>query len=125
MTTTIEAVRAVLELDATVVALVGSRIYPSVAPQGAVAPFVVARIISDVPENTLAGTSVGRLSGIRLQLDSYGRTYIEAHAVGDAIDAVVSALASPDLSAMRVGERDLYDDVAQLHCASGDYGVWR
>ncbi len=125
MTTTTEAIRATLVADSAVVALVGSKIFGNKAPQGTVGPFVVIRVISDVPENTLNGTSAGRLSDIRLQIDSYAATYLAAHAVADAVDVVVSALASPDLGAQRINARDLYDDTAQLHCASQDFAVFR
>lgn len=123
--TTIEAVRALLAADAAVIALVGTKLFANLAPQGTVAPYVVLRVISDVPENTLNGTSTGRLSAIRLQIDSYAKTYLAAAAVAETVDAVVSALAGADLAAQRLTGRDLFDDAAQLHCLSADFGVFR
>ncbi len=125
MTTTIEAIRDLLVVDSTLDTLVDGKIYASHAPQGTVAPFVVMRVISDVPENTLTGTSVGRLSGTRLQIDSYAKRYLDAHAVADAVDAVVSALDGPRLAAQRIDGRDGFDDADQLHNASADFAVWR
>ncbi len=123
--TTGEAIRAVLAADATLTALVGTKIFPNLAPQGTVPPFVVYQQISGVPQNRLTGGSVGRLTEFRMQLDSYARTYLEAHSVADAVDAVMSALESPDLAAAPGAARDLYDDVAMLHRVSADFSVWR
>jgi hypothetical protein len=120
-----EAIRAVLIADPTVAGLVGARIYPSLMPQGPTLPAIVYQVISEVPESSLAGTSVGRLTASRLQIDCYATTYLAAHALADAVDVVISALSSPDLSAWRESSRDLYDNEAQLHRCSLDFAVWR
>ncbi len=125
MTTAMEAVRAVLVADAPVAALVGSKIYANRAPQNAIAPFIVCRVISDVPESSLDADSDSTLGNVRLQVDSYAATYLGAKAVGVAVNAVLRALISPSLSCWRVGGRDLWDDVAQLHNDSADFSVWR
>lgn len=119
------AIQALLVADPTVAALVGARVYPSLMPQGVSKPAVVFQVISDVPQTTFDGDSSTTLVNALLQIDSYGKTYLEAHAVADAVDAVVSALSSPDLSATREVSRDLYDNEAQLHRVSAEYSCWR
>lgn len=118
------AVSDALKANAAVAALVVARVFPSQAPQGTPAPYIVFQLISDVPESTVDGSAAGRLTNARLQVDCYGSTYVSAHAVATAADAVVSALSSPDLSAWRIGKRDLFDDKTQQHRVSMDFAVW-
>lgn len=123
-----EAIRAALVADATVAGLVGGRIYPALMPQGTVengsGPAIVYTVASDVPQNALTGDSTTRMVNARVQIDAYSKTYLEAHLVAAAVDAVVSALATPALSAWREVSRDLYDNEAQLHRVSADFSVW-
>ncbi len=125
MTTLGEAVRAKLVADPTVASLVVARVFPNLMPQGGAQPAIVYQVVSEVPENALTGDSTTRLVTARLQVDCYAKTYLEAHAVADAVDAVLSALSSPDLSAWREVSRDLYDNEAQLHRVSTDFTVQR
>ncbi len=127
MSTTVEAIRTVLAANTAVAALVSGRIFPSLMTQGATMPVIVLSVVSDVPENALTGDSSSRLVSVRLQVDAYAKTYLEAHAVADAVDAVLSALANPapGLSAWRESSRDEYDNEAQLHRAGADYFVQR
>lgn len=119
-----EAVVALLAADSAVVAIVGARMYPNVAPQGAAAPFLVYQVISDVPENSLADNSP-RLSSIRLQVDCYSPRYLQAHALAEAVEAKLVAASTPDFSAWRDTTRDLFDAEAQMHRVSTDFAVWR
>lgn len=127
--TTIEALRQVLTVSESVTALVGARVYPQVLPQGANAsaglPAVVLTVISDVPERTFTSEPGTRLSDIRVQVDVWATTYLQAHQVAAAVDAVLSALAGVDLSADRVMQSDSYEDETQLHRVQSDYQVWR
>ncbi len=125
MTTTIQAVRDRLLLNADLVTLVGTRVHANKAPQDTAAPYVVMQVISDVPENTLSGSSVGRLSIVRLQVDVYGATYLTAAAVAELTDLVISGLVSSDLAAQLISSRDFYDDGSQLHRVSQDFTVAR
>lgn len=122
---TIEEIRTKLIADAAVNALIAGRVHASKLPQGGTFPAVVCQVISDVPENALVESGAGRRSIIRLQIDAYAGGYIEADTLASAIDAVVSALATPDLTAWRMDRRDLYDDEASLHRVSQDFSVAR
>ncbi len=124
MTTAVEAVRAVLVADPAVAGLVVARIFANKLPQGTLFPAIVLRVVSGVDETALTGTVASRLSSKRIQIDCYAKQYLDAAAVAEAVNAVVSALQSPDLAAVRIGERDLWDDTAGLHNASQDFSVW-
>lgn len=51
-----EAIYSILTADAGISAIVGTKVYPSVAPSSAVAPFVVYSVISNAPIQTMAGS---------------------------------------------------------------------
>jgi hypothetical protein len=121
--THLEAVRAALIANSALTGLVGQKVYPAVAPQGVVAPFVVITTISSVPQNSMTGGPANRLRIARVQIDSYAPTYLQAHQVADAVDAVVADLSAEDLSAAQESSADLYDDQTQLRRVSTDYLV--
>lgn len=116
---------AELQADATVTLLAGARIYPGVLPQGATLPAIVYSVISTVPENTLDGAAADTMDTVRLQVDSWGKRYEDAQALGDAVKNVIANLARPGLAAWRVGSRDLYDNPTERHRVQADYMVQR
>lgn len=124
MASVIESVRALLVADATVSGLVGAKVHAMIAPQREQAPFVVIRTVTAAPINTLTGAPAELLRNTRLQIDSFAADYKSAIALADAVEAVVAALQSPELSAMRIDGRDLYEDETQLTNVSRDYSVW-
>jgi hypothetical protein len=122
--TFVELVRAELMAAQAVNDLVGQRIFPQVAPQGVDPPFVVLTTVSEIPASSFTGEPGELLRQARVQVDCYAAGYLDAHQVANAVDAVVADLSRPDLSAVRESSQDLYDDEAQLHRVSSDYGVW-
>lgn len=62
---------AVLEDDATIGSLVGDKIYPEQAPQGAALPYLILTDISLIGDYNLAGASGIRQT--RIQFDCYAR----------------------------------------------------
>jgi hypothetical protein len=123
----IEKVRAKLVANATVTALVGtdpgSRIYPQVAPQATAPPYLVLTVVSDVPETSMDGEDEETLCFARLQVDAYGKSYLSADTLAKAVRKVIAGLKAPDLSATRLGRRDLHDDETQLERVSQDFSV--
>lgn len=119
-----ELIYAALTGNAAASALLGTRVYPNRRPQAAQTfPLAVYSIISDVPYNSLTGTAQTRLSRARLQVDVYGKTYLDAQRTAQAVDDVIANLSSPDLSGDRDTTRDMYDDETELHRVSTDYIV--
>ncbi len=123
MSTFAEKVRTELVAASAVTALVGERIYPGKAPQGAAAPYVVVTTISDVPESSFTGTTDEELRDARVQVDSYAAGYLDAHAVAKAVKDVVGNLKRPDLCGVYLTARDLYDDETELRRVSADFSV--
>ncbi len=129
--THIEAIRAELADSPAVDALVGyskdgnrdHRIYPQRAPQGAAAPYIVLQVVSDVPTITME-VAAERWRKARVQVDCYGRTYLEVHQVAAAVDAAL-AIARPSLAVLPLNATDDFDDEAALHRVRMDFSVMR
>lgn len=122
-----EALFSVLTGYAPLTALVGQRVFPGRIPQESATPALRYSVISGVPASSLSGAHADTAKGSRVQVDAYARTYLEARSVADAVQLALGDLAqpTPGLSAWLLGERDLFDDVTQLHCVSMDFNVWR
>ena len=123
--TTLEAIRARLVAASSVTDLVNQRVYPQVMPQPPTLPAVVITVVAELPQNSFTGAAATRLLEARVQIDCYAKTYLEAHQVADAVDAVVADLNDVDLSATRESAQDLYENETQLHRVLLDYLVWR
>jgi hypothetical protein len=123
--THLQAVRDALLATPEVVALVGDRIYPSVAPQGVERPFVVLTLVSAVPNHTHTDAPADLLEDARVQVRVYGPEYVATHAVSTALDDVLGALSGEPVSATKDNEQDGYEDETALHYVSADYFVHR
>lgn len=67
------AFRDFIASDTTVVAVVGTRVYPSLAPPQAKRPFLVYTIVDGVPDQEMSAQST--LGHARIQVDCYADTY--------------------------------------------------
>ena len=113
-----------LRVDSAVAAIIGSRIYPQIQPQPAVAPCVVYQVIVDTPTNTLDGSNGGDLYQTRLQVDAYATDYATAQTLADAITAVLGSVTELHFSSVRLSRRDLYEPDTKLHRVSLDFSIW-
>jgi hypothetical protein len=79
------ALRAYLLADSTIAAMVGTRIHPTVLPQGATAttPAIVYNVVSEVTDHVTTGAS--GLVMVRLQLDAYAPKADDADALARAV----------------------------------------
>lgn len=99
-------------------ALVGSRVYPTPAPQNVVAPFITYQRISATRRSGF-GSDVG-LVDARFQFDVIAATYISMRAVMDqlrqSLQRFRSAVSSPPvIDTFIENELDLYEDENDLH----------
>lgn len=78
-----EALTALLEADAPLAALVGTRIYLEVAGQDATLPYLTRVEISAVPDNVLAGRP--SFTRRRVQFTAWGESAASANAVREAL----------------------------------------
>lgn len=125
------ALFAALTGSSGVSALVGTRVFPDLAPQDAAVPLLVVTVVSDVAEQTLSGGIAGTLANARVQVDAYAKTRLGAEAL--AVEALL-ALGNLKTAKTRPGGLDvwavgpgrhLYDDEAQLYRVVLEFNVWR
>lgn len=122
-----EELVTVLSANVALAAMVSTRVYPSRMPDECAKPAVVYTVVSDVPAASLNGALVDATGAARVQVDSYARTYREAHAVAEAVRGAIGDLRtpSPGLSSWLENARDLFDNETQLHRVTQDFTVWR
>lgn len=124
-----EAFIAHLLATAGVTALVGTRVYFSMAPQDAAAPRVVVHRISGLPVYHTSGQS--DLCDTRLQVDCWATTALSAIQIARAVKATCLASFTQDAiefsSITQLSERTSFSGegpTARLHRVSLDFRVW-
>lgn len=119
-----EHIFAALSTNPAVIALVGTRVFPNVAPADAEVPFIVYRVWRDVAIRQLAGGTADLMHGT-VQVDAYSRTYDEAHAVAAAAETVLDGYDAAAFASQFVNSRDLYEDETKLERVMLTFSMWR
>jgi len=68
--------------DSDVSRLVGTRIYPERAPEGAAAPFIVYSVVSNQPSDTKNSTPIDEA---QLEVFSVAKTYADTNSLADFV----------------------------------------
>ena len=102
-----------LSNDAGVSALVGTRIYPNLAPESATYPYITYQLISGVRLSTVTGVNDAKRK--RIQHSCHAETYEEAKALADAVFAALEGDGYQDL------EHEFYDPTTQVHTVIIDW----
>jgi len=88
-----------LKNDVSIASLVGARIYPKIAPQNTVRPYIVYHVINDNSSQCLEGYIYQ--SDTRFQVDCWGVRYSEAVAMKEAVkSSIVGFKSSNSISTM-------------------------
>lgn len=80
------ALRNILSLNAPVQAIVSSRIYPELAPEGASMPYLVYSVVSNSPSDAKDGTPIDEA---QVEVFSVASTYSAANDLADKVRAAV------------------------------------
>ncbi len=80
------AIYSLLVNDSAVAAIVGTRIYPELAEEGASAPYIVYSVVSNTPSDTKEGTPIDEA---QLEIFSVGNTYAAANDLADKVRAAL------------------------------------
>lgn len=116
-----EGLRAALIEDAGVSAIVGTRVYPQVAPQGAASPYLVYSQVSGAREWDL--DCVAGLGNPVFQVTAWADTYAAAQALADAVRAAVSAAsAAGDLGGETIQGATIENEIDQFEEPAGGRG---
>ena len=130
------ALRAYLLADPTIsTAVGGTRIYPTVMPQGVKATSIVYNVISEITDHHTQGPS--GLVMVRMQIDAYAQTTDAADALARAVKERIDGFsglmaygsASPQDSVTVQGvfsetARTGYEPDAELFRSSRDFLIW-
>ena len=121
-------IRAVLVANATVAAIVGTRVYCGYLPQGVTYPCITIMPITQDDNVTLY--TLPALKWARLQIDSWAATYAAMMTLHNAIfTALANQKFTPtgfDIRSIvpHPGGQYFYEDVIEKHRRTRDYGVW-
>jgi hypothetical protein len=96
-----------------------TRIYPQVAPDSPIKPYIVYQRVSSNSENVLSGKTT--LINTRLQIDCYASTYVEAQALAAQVDALMDGWSVQNVSNPA---QDAFEPDVRLHRVILDYSVW-
>ena len=110
-----------LQEDAGLSALVGSKVFPLFIPSGNYLPCVTFQRLGGMPANTLSGHS--GLEEIDLQIDVWARDYDEAKAIAKAVRAAMPP-SGPQFGAHLIEDQDLYEDGTNYFRVSMEFKVW-
>jgi hypothetical protein len=102
-----------LSNNAGVTALVGTRIYPILAPESATRPYIAYQVITGTRISTITG--VDDATRKRIQMSCHADTYSEAKSVSAAVYAALEGDGYLDL------EYDSYDAEVQIHTVIVDW----
>lgn len=124
MTALQSAVYAALAGHAGVGGLVGARVYPDVAPQGAAVPYVVWQEISNVQVNDLGGSyETSGKHQVRVQVTFWDRNGTKSREGGK--QARLAMIAASGFKSTCVDQRALpYEEDTKLHGDQSDFSVW-
>jgi hypothetical protein len=123
-----EGLRTFLLVDPGIAAVVGTRVYPVVLPQGLAQPAIRLTLISG--QRVHASPQGGSmLSGPRIQLDAWAPSYASAYALAELIRKRINGYrglmdAVPVQGVFFADERDGFDAESKLYFVSRDYFVF-
>lgn len=110
----------VLSGDADVAAVVSGRIYPVILPQGATFPAITYNRVAVSRVHALTGYT-GLESAI-VQIDCWAETYAAAKEL--ARKARLAMQGAETFNARPEGDRDLFEDEAEIYRISSDFECW-
>ena len=118
------AIYTILTEDAGVSAVVGSRVYPQVAAQGAAFPFVVYVLQDITPSDTKSGVST--LDEIRYDIVAAAETYSALSSLTErirlALDRYTGDLGGIEIDSIQFTELDVDNDPAtETFVSSSEY----
>lgn len=119
-----KAIYSILSSDSDVSAIVGTRIYPQIAAQGASFPFLVYVLQGTTPSDTKSGVST--LDEVRYDIVVASETYAEAsdltNKVRTALDRYTGTVAGVVIDSIQFIDLDVDNDPAtETYVTSSEY----
>jgi len=109
-------------IEAVLAQFASGRVYPDVAPQGAAVPYVTYQAVGGDPENFLSGDAPEK-SYVRMQVNVWAATRLEASELGAQVEAAVRAAANlqPEVLTGRVAT---HDELTDHRGTMQDFGIY-
>jgi hypothetical protein len=119
-----KAIYSILTNDSDVSALIGTRVYPQVAAQGAAFPFVVYVLQDNTPSDTKSGVST--LDEIRYDIVAVAETYSQltdlTEKIRTALDRYTGTVEGVVVDSIQFTELDVDNDPAtETFVSSSEY----
>jgi hypothetical protein len=119
-----KAIYSILTNDSDVSALIGTRVYPQVAAQGAAFPFVVYVLQDNTPSDTKSGVST--LDEIRYDIVAAAETYSQltdlTEKIRTALDRYTGTVEGVVIDSIQFTELDVDNDPAtETYVSSSEY----
>lgn len=116
-----------LNADATLTTLVGTKVFAGRVDQEVAPPFVMFWRVSGTRPDSLAGHD--GMTRALIQVDCFSTTYGQMKSINDAVrlslDGFKGTMGTETAKACRlVGEREYYDQEAELFVSSLDFSIW-
>jgi len=111
-----------LRADATIVGLVGERIYPTVRPQGSSVPAIVY-LVAEQPMRSLAGHT-SKLTRVDCEVSCFARTNADARELARAVQGRVDEAVVSNLKLGLIQSLSLYDNETKQHFVQMDLLGW-
>lgn len=121
-----KAIYSILTGDSAVSALVGSRVYPQIAAQGAAFPFVVYLANDLTPSDTKSGVST--LDEVRYEVLAIAETYAEAADLNEkirtALDRYTGTVSGVVIDSIQFTELEVdFDDNSETYIVNSEYVI--
>ena len=100
--------------------LVDSRVYPLIAPENVLTPYIVYTRVAMIPENTLDGKA--SIDLVRMQIDVYGSSYALAKSLAESTRF---ALENASIKATIQSDVDFFETDLKIYRVSQDYLFWQ
>ena len=119
-----KAIYTILTEDAGVSAIVGNKVYPQIAAQGAAFPFVVYVLQDNSPSDTKSGVST--LDEVRYDIVAAAETYTELSSLTErirlALDRYTGDIGGVEIDSIQFIDLDVDNDPAtETYVSSSEY----
>jgi gamma-glutamyltranspeptidase len=119
-----KAVRSILIADATVTALVSSRVFPQRRPQGTAVPAIVYQNIFEETNEALA--TQGGIRRTRLSVEVFDKTYGDTKTLRNAVeDALINYTGTTEGETINSLRLESAVDIDETNEPGGDFGYFR
>jgi len=119
-----KAIYSILTSDSDVSSIVGTKVYPQIAAQGATFPFIVYLLVDIDPSDTKSGVST--LDEVRYEVIAAAETYAEVadltNKIRTALDRYTGTVAGVVIDSIQFTDIDTSNDVNnEVYVTSSEY----